>query len=173
MTTIIGVQHQYGFVVAADQQVTCEDRAYIHSDVMKIVKNNGYVIAGAGNSRYCDVILYDWKPPSYDGSTIYNFMVSKFIPEMRKAHENTGYVLKDNESFEFIVGLKNRLYYVGEDYSVIRTNTGIYGIGTGSSYAVGAVAAGADIKTAMKVADKFDVNTGGRIQIVKQGVLDA
>ena len=169
MTTILGVQTKNGFTIAADSQVTLDDRAYIHSSMPKIVQVGDYVIAGSGNSRYCDVVLFAWEPPVYDGSEPYKFMVSKFIPELRKVHESTGYTLKDDDTFSFIVGLDGRLFQVSEDYSVIVTETNVYGIGSGSSYAIGAYVATSSINTAMNVAKKLDINTGGKIQIVKKG----
>ena len=172
MTTIVGVQHRDGFVLAADSQITDGDRPYISPDVPKITQVGEYVLAGAGVSRYCDVILYGWKPPVYDGTDEYTFMVSKFIPEMRKMHDETGYTLKDEDSFQFIVGLNNKLYHITEDYSVIRTSTNVYGVGSGSPYAIGALFAGADIRQAVKIAIKLDINSGGKVQIIKQGTLD-
>lgn len=168
MTTIIGIQRKNGFLLAADA-ITNNDRSYEHKDVKKITEVGDYVLSGAGTSRYCDIILYGWQPPVYDGSEPYIFMVSKFIPEMRKMHEETGYTLKEEEGFEFIVGLKNNLYYIAEDYSVLKTKTNMYGIGSGSAYALGAVDAGADIITAIKIASKFDIHTGGKIQVVERG----
>lgn len=168
MTTIIGIQRRNGFTLAADS-ITNGDRSYEHKDITKITEIGEYVLAGAGVSRYCDIITYGWQPPVYDNTNEYTFMVSKFIPEMRKAHEETGYTLKDDDGFEFIVGLKNNLYYIAEDYSVLRTKTNIYGIGSGAAYAIGALSAGADIKQAIKIASKYDIHTGGRIQIIERG----
>lgn len=172
MTTVVGVQYKNGFVLAADSQITDGDRPYISPDVPKIAQVGEYVIAGAGVSRYCDIVLYGWKPPVYDGTDEYTFMVSRFIPELRKIHEETGYTLKDEDSFQFVVGLNNKLYHITEDYSVIRTNTNVYGVGSGSPYAIGALFAGADIREAVKIAIKLDINSGGKIQIVKRGTLD-
>lgn len=169
MTTILGVQSKNGFTIAADSQVTADDRAYIHNSMPKIVEVGDYVIAGAGNSRYCDVVLFGWEPPKYDGTAEYKFIVSTFIPELKKVHEGTGYTLKDDDTFSFLVGLNGRLFQVSEDYSVILTNTNVYGIGSGSSYAIGAYLATGSINTAMNIAKKLDINTGGKIQIIKKG----
>jgi ATP-dependent protease HslVU (ClpYQ) peptidase subunit len=169
MTTIVGVEHRKGFTLAADSQTTEGERAYISKDIKKITEIGDYVIAGAGVSRFCDIITYGWEPPVYDGTDLYKFMVNKFIPSMRKTHEETGYTLKDDEGAVFIVGLNNKLFYVCEDYSVLRTNTKTYGIGTGANWAVGALLAGATIPQAMKIAIKLDINSGGPIQVVKRG----
>jgi ATP-dependent protease HslVU (ClpYQ) peptidase subunit len=96
-------------------------------------------------------------------------MVSKFIPELRKVHENGGITLKEDEEFCFLVGFDKRVFYIAQDYSVLATSTNIYGIGSGSAYAIGALAQGASIEEAIKIAKKFDINTGGKIQIVERG----
>jgi hypothetical protein len=42
-------------------------------------------------------------------------------------------------------------------------------MGTGGELALGAYHSGATIRQAMRTAIKFDVNSGGKIQIVKRG----
>lgn len=173
MTTIIGIQYDDGFTIASDSQITVDDRIFISKDVPKIVEVGDYVIAGAGISRYCDVIMYGWQPPAYDGTDGYQFMVSKFIPEMKKAHDDCGYTLKDDDTFQFIVGLDKKLYLINYDYSVSRTDSKVYGIGTGAQYAIGALYCCASIQEAMKISIKFDINSGGKIKIVKRGKVNA
>ena len=80
---------------------------------------------------------------------------------------------KDDDSFQFIVGLNNKLFMITEDYSVIRTNTNVYGVGSGSLYAIGALFAGVSVREAVKIAIKLDINSGGKIQIVRRGEQDA
>lgn len=169
MTTILGIQYAKGFVIVADYQVTDNDRPYQNDNVKKIVEVGDYVIAGAGNARFCDSIQYAWTPPEYDGTEMFRFMVGQFVPSMRKAHEDAGCLIKDDEVFKFIVGLNNTLFYISEDYSVLMDSTPYYGAGTGAQYAIGALAYGASIKDAMKIANKYDINTGSKIQIVKRG----
>jgi hypothetical protein len=117
MTTIVAVQNSKGFVFAADAQVTEGDRAYMHPRMTKITEVGEYVMAGAGTSRCCDVVLFGWEPPIYDGTEHYKFMVSKFIPELRKVHENAGISLKEDEEFCFLVGFDKRVFYICQYYS--------------------------------------------------------
>lgn len=169
MTTIVGIETKNGFIIAADSQTTEGERPYISRDVPKIVEVGDYVISGAGTSRYCDIITYGWEPPTYDDTNLYKFMVSKFIPSMRKAHEETGYTLKEDEGAVFLVGLENKLFYICEDYSVLRTDSKMYSIGSGGNWALGALYAGATVEEAMKIAIKLDINSGGKIQIIRRG----
>lgn len=173
MTTILAIQYEEGFQIAADSFVTENERPYKHKKVGKITQNGEYIIAGAGNSRFCDSIQYAWTPPRYDGSDIYRFIVSVFIPAMRRQHEESGCVVDKDDVFKFIVGLDNTLFYIPEDYSVLMSDTGIYGAGTGAPYGIGALQAGATLKEAMKIAINNDINSGGNVQILKRGKIDA
>jgi ATP-dependent protease HslVU (ClpYQ) peptidase subunit len=176
MTTILGVQYKNGFVIVADSQITDNERYYSHPDVKKIVKVGDYVIAGAGTSALVDVFQTDVQLPAVTVDTttgLFKFLYSTFIPELRRLHAECGYTPKESDGFEFLLGVKNQLFYIAGDYSIIRSDIGIYGLGTGSNYAIGAVSAGASPKEAVKIATKLDVNSGGYIQIVKQGEQDA
>jgi hypothetical protein len=137
--------------------------------MQKITESNGYLIGGAGSSRFCDVIQYAWTPPTYDNTNMFGFMVATFVPAMRKAHEEAGCVPKDDEVFKFIVGVNHRLFYISEDYSVVIGDTPYYGVGTGAQYAVGALEAGCTVKGAMKIAAKYDINTGGAVKLFNRG----
>jgi ATP-dependent protease HslVU (ClpYQ) peptidase subunit len=170
VTTILGKQYKKGYVLAADSQVTVDDTPFTHGDILKIVTNGEYHIAGAGNARYCDVAAYDFVPPTYDGSELYKFMVTKFVPALREAHEKTGYTLKDDETFTFLIGVANRLFQICDDYTVLCASHGLYGIGSGGPFGLGAMYAGMTPEMAVSIAAKFDINTGGKTQVVRKGV---
>ena len=174
MTTILGVQHRNGFTIAADSQTTSNDRAYIHPNLEKITKSGPLLIAGAGSGRVCDIVQNTWTPPQFTKTdTPYKYMISKLIPSMRKAVEDGGYVAKDGDTFQFLIGVAGQLFEIAEDYTVLSTVDKVYGLGSGGPYALAAYMASADIDLAMKIALKLDINSGGKIQIVKQGVNDA
>lgn len=176
MTTILGVQHKNGFVVAGDSQTTDSGRPFAHPDVKKILEIGNYVIAGAGQAGLVDVYQGGYTPvemPEGFTGNIYQFLVSKFIPELRQIHADMSTTSKWSNDFEFIIGYKNELFYLASDYSLLRSDTNFYGIGTGYAFGVGALAADATIQQAMKIAAKYDIYTGGKIQIVKRGEQDA
>jgi ATP-dependent protease HslVU (ClpYQ) peptidase subunit len=176
MTTILGIEHKNGFVVAADSQTTDRERPFYHPDIKKIIEVGNYVIAGAGQSSLIDIYQGGYSPVEMtEGFTgnIYQFITSKFIPELRQLHVDSGYVAKKTNDFEFIVGYKNKLFYIASDYSVLKSKDGFYAVGSGYAYGLGALATGINIKQAIKIASRFDVNTGGAIQLVTRGGQDA
>jgi ATP-dependent protease HslVU (ClpYQ) peptidase subunit len=176
MTTILGVEYRDGFVIAADSQTTERDRPYEHPDIKKIVEVGDYVIAGAGTSVLVDVFQAGntaIHASRGSGKLPYDRIVSEFIPELRKLHSECGYIPKDDDSFQFIIGLEKSLFYISNEYVVLRTKTGIYSAGSGGEIALGAYVAGATVQQAVKIAARFDINTSGKVQIVKRGKQDA
>ena len=66
------------------------------------------------------------------------------------------------------MAVSGEIFDIADDLSVCRSADGIYGVGSGSDYAVGAIHAGAKPEKAIEIAAKLDVNTSGPIQIVEQ-----
>jgi ATP-dependent protease HslVU (ClpYQ) peptidase subunit len=172
MTTILGVETNDGFTISADLQTSSGDRPFIHRDIRKITTYGQYVVTGAGVSRYVDVVLFARTLPIYnsgDLDNMYEFVVTKVIPEIKRLHDECGYNLKEDESFEFLIGLAGQLYYIAEDYSVIRTDSGVYGLGTGGKIALGCYLAGnLTVREAVHIAIKQDINSGGPVQSVSR-----
>src|SRR5690606_15754986 len=64
-----------------------------------------------------------------------------------------------------LVSVLGKVYEVSSDFSTHRRKTKTYGIGSGSAFALGALAAGVDPLTALKIAAKMDTGTGGRLYV--------
>ena len=61
--------------------------------------------------------------------------------------------------------MNGEVFQITNDFTLLRSSTGIYGIGSGADYAIGALMAGASVEDAIKIAIKLDINSGGSIQI--------
>lgn len=180
MTTIVGVQYRDKVVLAADNQVTGDGgRRYNHPDMKKISQRGEFLIAGSGEVQPCDVVQNMWNPPKVtakDKENIYRFMIVKAMPSLRKCLTDNGFDFNegkgegkaDESRFNFLIAVGGELFDVADDLSVCRSGDGIYGVGSGSPYAIGALHAGAKPEKAIEIASKLDVNTSGPIQIVEQ-----
>lgn len=179
MTTILAKQFENGFIIAADSQFTSGGTPYRHPKMEKISRVGELWIAGAGNSNACDIIQNTWTPPKIPANCdMYKYIMSHIIPSMKATLDKHGIKYdssddadKDNSS-DFILGFDRQLYVIS-DWAILLSETGIYGIGSGSAYGIGALAAGATIKKAMAIACEWDTNSGGPIQVVKEGVTRA
>lgn len=180
MTTIVGVQYADKCVLAADNQVTGGDgRRFNHPDMKKITQKGDYLIAGSGEVQPCDVAQHQWTPPKpsvKDREDIYHFVITKVMPSLRKCLTDNGYDFNEGKGdgkseetrFHFILAICGELFDIADDLSVCRSGDGIYGVGSGSPYALGALHAGARPKKAVEIACKLDVNSSGPVQVVEQ-----
>jgi ATP-dependent protease HslVU (ClpYQ) peptidase subunit len=145
MTTLVAIQGEGWAVVGADRRSTDSSGTAVVMATSKIVENNGYLIAGAGSVRGCNILQYGFKPPKPVGD-LDVFMTRKFIPAMRKAFLEAGYDIKQESAAaehdsEFIIVVKGSVYLISDDYSWERSKTGFYTAGSGGHYALGALEA--------------------------------
>ena len=102
---------------------------------------------------------------------MYKFMITKFIPAMRETLEESGWKQDDkdpNSGFSMLFAYDGEVFDIGSDFSVLLNSDGIYGVGNGAKYAVGALYAGTSVEKALEIAATNDIYTSGPFQIVRQ-----
>jgi len=174
MTTIVAVVKNGNVTMGADSQVSDGSRPNKHPQMEKITKNNGWLIAGSGDSTPCDILQHIFIPPvptAKEREDLYKFMIVKFIPAMRESLEENGWK-KDSEDkdsgFSMLFAYNGEVFDIGNDFSVLLNSDGIYGVGNGSQFAIGALYAGASVEKALEIAANNDIYTSGPFQIVRQ-----
>jgi len=175
MTTIVAVQHEDKVVIGADSRVTSGNgRKASHSAMVKITARSPYIIAGAGECAPCDIAQHIWQPPvpkTSDYKDLYHFMISKVIPSLKLCFKENEYKwdTEDEETkFAFLVAIGGQVFEISDDMSVCLDGRGFYGIGSGSDYALGALASGADIKQALRIASDYDAYTAAPFNYMTQ-----
>lgn len=179
MTTIIGLQLDDRAILMADSRVTDDSgRIYSHSNMKKIIERNGFVIGGAGEVAPCDIAMHMWNPPkptAKEKENLYQFMIKKVMPSLRKVLTENGYNFdeatdrsKDGLRFQLLISVGGEIFDISDDLSVCISDDGIYGIGSGSPFALGALHAGAKPKKAMETAAKLSAFTAGPFQTIEQ-----
>ena len=166
MTTVIAIQHNDGVLMVADSQINSSGKPYFHSDMVKIIERNKYLIGVAGRVVALQAIQNSWNPPAlssaYKGST-YNFVITKIVPSLKMfIDESKMFSEKEKEEgelFSILLAVKGEVFEIDEDYSVARRADGIYAIGSGADFALGALMAGAESTDAMQIAASLDLNT--------------
>jgi ATP-dependent protease HslVU (ClpYQ) peptidase subunit len=180
MTTVIGYQGE-GFVwLAADCQITDGDKRVLTPSTPKIVKLKKYLLAVSGDCRPGDVLTYNWTPPAYDGTDPVRFMGKKIIPSIVAAFKAQGFdYTKEGISYSYLLAFDANLFEIGDDLSISQSIDGLYGIGSGSAYALGFLAgqlpnlerqewASEQMLQALEVSAKYDVNTSAPFQVELQ-----
>jgi ATP-dependent protease HslVU (ClpYQ) peptidase subunit len=162
MTTIIGIEYNDKSVLVADSRVIDDaGKIYAHKVMKKIASRGALLIAGAGEVAPCDIAQNIWMPPQFtakDKKDPYRFMIVKAMPSLRKCLTENGYNFdedkKDGMRFQFLMAVGGELFDVDEDLSVMKSDDNIYAIGSGGSFALGALYAGAEPMMAMEIASK-------------------
>jgi hypothetical protein len=177
VTTIAGIQHDYYCEIWVDSRVTAPDgQIYSHPDMMKYAKRGPLIIAGSGEVTPCDIAQNLWNPPSpteSDKKNPYRYMITKAMPSLREVLTKNGYNFdeakeKDDIRFQFIIAFNGELFDIDQDLAVSRDSSGFYGAGSGGSYALGALYAGADGEEALEIAAKINMHTAPPFYTVKQ-----
>ena len=166
MTTIIGLQYDNRCAIVVDSRVV-DDSGYIytHPDSKKIAERNGFLIAGAGEVTPCDIAQHIWEPPvpsKADKKDLFHFMVAKVMPSLRKCFLLNGIDLnapKEESRFNLLIAICGELFDIDDELSVSRNENGIYAVGSGGAYAIGALYAGADAYQAMEIASTVSAFT--------------
>jgi hypothetical protein len=116
----------------------------------KVAQNGPYLIGAAGDVRAINILHHAFAPPTppsnLKGKKLDAFMTVKFIPALRECLEKQGYSYFDKDSnftatFEstIITVIHSTIYVIDGDYSWASDSNGLYAIGSGSDYAIGAM----------------------------------
>lgn len=179
MTTLIGVQGPNWAVVGYDSRVVDDgagSRIYtLTKDSPKIIQNGAYLLGAAGDMRAINILSHNFKPPapgSLKGAKLDKFMATQFISELKSCFEEASYGKDGEHESNILVIVHGRVYEIGEDYAWCHDESGIYAVGSGSSYALGSLYAALEGKTysqmkvktavrqALTIASKLDPGTG-------------
>lgn len=170
MTTIVGVQGDGFSVICGDSRISDTDKDgnisqmfTLGSGLSKIASNGPFLIGTAGDLRAINLLTHAFQPPGpvpqVTGKRLDAYMTLKFIPELRSCFESHGYSLPERDSSNhlaehgsiMICSVNASLYIVDGDYSWISDASGLYSVGSGSEYALGALHALAGGKRSLTV----------------------
>lgn len=177
MTTIIGVQNADGCVIASDSRVAEGGKVYTHPEMVKAIERGSYIIGGAGDYRALQVVLHGWQPPLVTAKAkqnLYEFVINKVAPSLKttllEAGIDFGKSSDADSKFEMqiIIGINGTLFELDSDFAVAMNDTGLYAIGSGGDYALGALHAGATVLDAMRIAAVNNNGTSAPFYILEQ-----
>lgn len=186
MTTIAAIQGENWAVVGYDSRVT-EDNNKIYTlpkDSGKVVKNGQYLLGAAGDLRAVNLINYVFKPPTINptsyGPKLDKFITTHFVTDLKRCFEENSYSKDGEQDSQILVIVNATIYEVGEDYSWAHDESGIYAIGSGSSYALGAMHSALEnkkrtittaktaVRQALTISSRLDPSTSGPFLILTQ-----
>jgi ATP-dependent protease HslVU (ClpYQ) peptidase subunit len=183
MTTLVGIQLPMKSILVADSQITEDNLRTISTSTPKIVAVGRYLLGITGDSRPGDILAYNWNPPSYKGADPVQWMGKKVMPSILAAFKENGYdpyeATKDKDSgFDYLISFAGNLFHIACDLSFIKSDHGLYGLGTGGHFALGYLYSVVDTLTstnvkrhaekAVQIATVLDVNSHMPLQFISQ-----
>lgn len=164
MTTIIMVEHENGVTIGYDSKVSNGYRVR-ELEAPKVFSNAGMVFGFAGAVLDAQLIKYAELPEiTEDEWDTDRWVTNELVPWMamtlkdrEAATVSNSKLLTDNNA---LVVVRGRVYQIGADTSWIRLTSGIYAIGSGSAYALGALHTGSSVRDSLEVAANLDGFTG-------------
>ena len=83
------------------------------------------------------------------------------MPSLRKCLTDNGYSFDEvgDGRFNFLIAVNGELFDIDQDLAVCKNDDGIYGVGSGAHFAIGALYAGATAMEAMEIAAKVSADT--------------
>ena len=185
MTTIAAIQGDGWSVIGWDSRMVAEDNGRVYSaghGSSKVVKHNGYLLGAAGDVRIINVLSYALnlpRPEQVRGLRLDRFITAKFIPALRDVFDREGITTSQDTGTDstVMVVVNATVYEIGGDWSWVRDESGLYAIGSGGDFALGALAmcdvSGVDfakksVVTALEVASRFDAGTAAPFHTASQ-----
>lgn len=145
MTCIIGLKDdKTGKVyMGADSAASNGQSVTIRKDSKLFCLRNIMLIGYTDSYRMGQLLQYELNLPVHiEGLDVMEYVVSLFVPEVRKSLQRGGWMSTKEgreESGHFLIGYKNRLFEIASDMHVSEPVDGIEGIGSGYKYAMGAM----------------------------------
>lgn len=173
MTCIVGLAHEGVLYMGADS-VAVSGWDVTTQRQPKIFRTGDFLIGVSGYPRLRQILQYRFTPPVHtpDRDDLH-YMSVDFVDAMREASKDAGYARKDSEqervdSFT-LVGYRERFYVVEMNYQVVDFASPYAVIGSGESYALGALYAtqnaGFDplerVRLALRAAEEYSATVRG------------
>lgn len=124
----------------------------------KVFKNGDFLIGYTSSFRMGQLLRFEFSPPNpHEGIDGYEYMVTQFIPAVRRLFKDGGYLQKESEKEsggEFIVGWRGRLFIVHSDFQVAEFLLSYAACGCGGDIVKGSLHTTASLSASKKIAPK-------------------
>lgn len=147
MTCISGIVHNKQVYIGGDSAGISGDSLRYRKDSkvfsLETKSSNRMVIGFTTSFRMGQLINYGFKLPVHpEGIDDMEYLCTKFIDAIRDRFKQGGWLEKRNDmecGGTFLVGYKERLYYIGNDFQVGESISGFDAVGSGRELAIGAL----------------------------------
>ncbi len=178
MTCVAGIVAGKRVLIAGDSQATAGWDAHYRVE-SKVFEKGPLVFGSCGSPRDSQLVRYTMAIPEITDVDPFEWMVTRLVESMRTCLATGGTKKVDNSvdshGSGWLVGFKGRLFSIFSDFQVGERIEGFDARGSGTDYALGALAvsrgtAQKRLVEAVRISAQFNASVGGRIDIVSGGV---
>jgi ATP-dependent protease HslVU (ClpYQ) peptidase subunit len=184
MTCIVGFISKDRIYMGGDSAATDDTYTEIRRDP-KVFQKGPFIIGFTSSFRMGQILMSsNFKPPKQKkGQSDYDYMITSFIDSIRKTFKKCGYLGRYEEGDErggvFLIGYKNKLYEIEEDFQVGETYHSYKAVGCGKRVALGAMSILVEndlitpeekIKKALQSATLFSVGVAPPFNIISMKI---
>lgn len=164
MTCIVGYidKKESKVYIGADSAGVAGMNVVVRKDV-KVFKVADFIIGCTSSFRMIQLLRFSFNPPKkYDEEDLYKYMCTSFINEIRKCFREGGFSELDKNvesGGTFLVGYKDRLFWIGNDYQVGESEKDYDACGCGEPFALAALDAlvGSEIDIKEKILTALNI----------------
>lgn len=176
MTCIVGLEHDGRVFLGGDIQGTGWNNKVVHTQP-KVFNKNGVIFGYTTSYRFGQILEHGLADPVVpeNPAEIYRWLITVLIPEIKNALKMHGYEGGGN----CLIGVKDQLWELQNDFSVLRSTRGFASVGSGTEYAMGSMfttllagrprtseAAETAIKNAIIAAGTFSPSVGTDSEVI-------
>ena len=159
MTCIVGIEQDGKVFIGGDSSASTQETMNLTS-IEKVFRNGRFVIGFTSSFRMGQILRYGIDFPIaevYDEA----YMVRQFVETVRVRFRELGFSkIESNEETggDFLVGVDGKIWHVSSDFQVNRYRDGLYAIGSGATYALGAMKALDAIETVERLTKALEIS---------------
>jgi ATP-dependent protease HslVU (ClpYQ) peptidase subunit len=181
MTCVVGLVEDGVLLIGADSAGVDSHYNIEKRADSKVFRSGPYLMGYTTSFRMGQLLRFALKPPAPPDKNgdLFRFMVTDFIDSVRTCFAEGGYQQKKDEreaGGTFIVGVKNRLFQIENDYQVGIPHNPYAAVGCGWAYALGSLATSSHceippktrVKLALQAAAEFNGGVCPPFRIMRQ-----
>jgi len=142
MTCIVGIE-AYGKVIMGSDGCASDGYHKYEVDEPKLFIKNEILFGYTTSFRFADIIQYHVNIVNHsEGKADKQYLVEDVVPEIRKKLKDHGFVENDKgreSGGTALIGYKDKLYILQDDFSIIRNKIGYASCGSGTYVAYGSL----------------------------------
>jgi ATP-dependent protease HslVU (ClpYQ) peptidase subunit len=178
MTCIVGLRTSNVTILSADSIGSGEmvSERYTTEKIFKLVdaRNTMMLVGFQGSYRFGDIIKYCLDIPTIPKHDINKYMVREFIPSLITALDEGGCLSQQDDKGikggECIIGVRDKLFLIQDDFSVLEPEAKFTSIGSGFTYALGSLHTTSNmymspqnrVQLALEAASVYSPTVGGK-----------